>query len=294
MKGKKTVAILSAIIGSISIVGVAIALAILTCILMIFNFFGGKLYKEKIENNLEYASAYIKSSNKYLKNGYVPLQRILYFYDEDSNLTFDTIYQINQNKDGKIQRDIFDVCEDKRLKNLIACSIENIEENADYLTVPPQLFNFPIKEKKYKITSFYNEQREVFGEMDVHSGWDIDVKEKTPVYSVCDGTVYKVNYTQDENVTYDKSGNRVGNTITIKCDQDYFDTYYVTYMHLYPNSAKVKVDDSVNHWAEIASVGTTGWSTGNHLHYQVYDANWNLIDGMQLIDFNLEYVDEEK
>ena len=83
-----------------------------------------------------------------------------------------------------------------------------------------------------------------------------------------------------------KDENKTGNIIVLKCDQDYAETYYVTYAHLYPNSAKVKVGDSVSHWTEIASVGTTGHSTGNHLHYQVADANWNLIDGMQLIDFN--------
>ena len=50
---------------------------------------------------------------------------------------------------------------------------------------------------------------------------------------------------------------------------------------------KLKVGDKVNHWTEVASVGTTGHSTGNHLHYQVYNSKWELIDGMQLIDFNL-------
>lgn len=292
MKGKKALAIILGITSSISVVVVAIGLVILTGILMIFNFFGGKLYKEKIEDNSDYAEAYINSSNKYLRNGYVPLQRILYFYLEDDKLTFDTIYQINQNKDSKTEKDIISACEDERVKNLTVCSAEIIEENKDYLTVSSALFNFPLKNKKAKITSFYGEQRIVYDEQNVHSGWDFVASAKTPVYSVCDGIVEKVNYTQTENVTYDKSGNRVGNTITIKCDQDYFDTYYVTYMHLYPNSAKVKVGDIVNHFTEIASVGTTGWSTGNHLHYQVADSNWNLIDGMQLIDLTLEYSDD--
>ena len=59
------------------------------------------------------------------------------------------------------------------------------------------------------------------------------------------------------------------------------------YAHLYPDSAKVKVGDKVNHWTEIAEVGTTGYSTGNHLHYQVNDENKKAIDGMQFIDFSL-------
>lgn len=31
--------------------------------------------------------------------------------------------------------------------------------------------------------------------------------------------------------------------------------------------------DKVTHWTEVASVGTTGHSTGNHLHYQVENSN---------------------
>lgn len=292
MKGKKTVAIISAIVGSISIVGVAIALAILTCILMIFNFFSSKLYREKITSNIEYAEEYINVSNKYFKNGYVPLQRILYFHLEDPSLTFDTLYQLNQDEDNKFIENLLIVCGDERVANLSACSADSIDENIDYLVFPTPLFNFPLLEKEYTITSFYGEQRMIYDEPSTHGGWDFAVSEKTPVYSVCDGTVEKVEFTQDENITYDKSNNKVGNTITIKCNQDYFETYYVTFMHLYPNSSKVKVGDSVNHFTEIASVGTTGWSTGNHLHYQVADADWNLIDGMQLIDFNLEYSDD--
>lgn len=292
MKGKKTVAIISAIVGSVSIVGIAIALAILTCILMIFNFFSSNLYREKIISNVEYADEYINVSNKYFKNGYVPLQRILYFHLEDSSLTFDTLYQLNQNKDNKFIENLLIVCGDERVANLSACSADSIDENIDYLILPTPLFNFPLKEKKYTITSFYNEQRIIYDEPSTHGGWDFAISEKTPVYSVCDGTVYKVNYTQDENIPYEQSGNRIGNSITLECNQDYFDTFYVTYMHLYPNSSLVKEGDSVNHFTEIASVGTTGWSTGNHLHYQVADADWNLIDGMQLIDFNLAYSDD--
>lgn len=130
-------------------------------------------------------------------------------------------------------------------------------------------------------------EREVYGETNIHDGLDFAVPEKTPVYSVCSGKVYKINFTQDKNVPYDQSGNAVGNTMIIKCNEDYDETYYVMFAHLYPNSSKVKVGDKVNHWTELASVGTTGYSTGNHLHYQVQDKEWNLIDGMQLIDLTL-------
>ena len=287
-KGKKKNIILKIISGS-SILTIASIMVILICVLMIFDFFGANLTKEKISNNADYASAYKQASNKFLRNGYVPLQRILYFYLEDQSLTFDTLYQLNQNSIGKIGKEITSVCEDERVKNMGACTLSNIESNKEYLTVPTPRFNFPLNAINYTITSFYNEQRIIYGQPNVHSGWDLAISAQTPVFSVCDGKVHKVTFTQSENIPYDKSGNKTGNIITLKCDQDYAETYYVTYAHLYPNSAKVKVGDNVSHWTQIASVGTTGHSTGNHLHYQVSDSKGNLIDGMQLIDFNLRF-----
>ena len=230
--------------------------------------------------------SYTSAVNKYMKDGYVPLQRLLYFHLEDTTLTLDTLYTMNQNKESKVARDIKVVCEDERVKNMVACSETNIKENEEYLIVSTGHFNFPL-DSDYTITSFFNEQRIIYGESNVHSGWDFATSPQTPIYSVCSGTVEKVNYTQNENIPYDQSGNKVGNTITIKCDEDYDETFYVLFAHLYPNSSKVKVGDKVNHWTEIASVGTTGHSTGNHLHYQVYNQNWELIDGMQLIDLTL-------
>lgn len=286
MKKKKKNLLLK-IIGSSSILTIAFVMVILICVLMIFDFFGAKLTKEKVQDNAEYADAYITTLNKNLTNGYVPLQRLLYFHLEDTSLTLDTLYKLNQDEENKTSREINDVCSDERVKNMTACTESNIKDNEDYLIVSTGRFNLPL-DTNFTITSFFNEQRIIYGESNVHSGWDLAVPEKTKVYSVCDGIVDKVTFTQNENIPYDQSGNNVGNLITIKCDSDYDEIYYVVFAHLYPNSAKVSVGDRVSHWTEIAGVGTTGHSTGNHLHYQVENANREKIDGMQLIDFNLE------
>lgn len=58
----------------------------------------------------------------------------------------------------------------------------------------------------------------------------------------------------------------------------------VFYMHLYPNSYLVKKGQNVSKGDLIAGVGTTGMSTGNHLHFQV-NLNGKEIDGMKLINF---------
>ena len=62
--------------------------------------------------------------------------------------------------------------------------------------------------------------------------------------------------------------------------------YYVTYGHLFPNSSQVKVGDTVNQNQLIAKVGTTGYSTGNHLHFQVQKEDNTYIDGMSFINFS--------
>lgn len=285
MKKKKKIII--ALIGGSSIVMIAVAMAILIAVLMIFDFFGTKLSKEKIEDNLEYGDAYLGAVNENIKYGYVPLQRILYFRLADETLNINTLYDMNLNKQDKKTDEIESVCTDERVKDLTVCTADSIEQNKEYLEVTTAHFNFPLATSSYTVTSFFNQQREVYGEIDTHQGWDFATSAKTPVYSVCDGTVSRVTFTQKDNVPYSESKNKTGNIITITCDEDYENTYYVMYAHLYPDSAKVKVGDKVNHWTEIAAVGTTGYSTGNHLHYQVNDENKKAIDGMQFIDFGL-------
>ena len=84
--------------------------------------------------------------------------------------------------------------------------------------------------------------------------------------SVCDGTITKVSFTQKENVTNKNASG--GNMIYLECEVDDI-IYEVSYAHLYPNSANVKSGDKVTAGQHIAGIGTTGYSTGPHLHFQV-------------------------
>lgn len=257
-------------------------------VLMILNFFGIKITVSTVENNYLYADSYLNSLNLYIKDGYVPLSRIIYFYLADESKTIEDLYLLNQDSKNKSLKNIALVCNDEELKNSVVCSQTNINENINMLELPEQYFNFPLKDKNYMVTSFFNEKRFVYEKSNVHNGWDFATNEKTPIYSVCNGIVTNINFTQNENIPYDESNNNVGNNITIACD-DYGDIYYVIFRHLYPSSNKVRVGDRVKHWTEIASVGTTGYSTGNHLHYEVLDKDNNLIDGMSLVDLTLTY-----
>lgn len=265
---------------------IIIAIIILVPILMIMDFFGANITDGYVEDNMEYADQYKSVVNKNFKknNGYVSLERILYFYLEDESLTFDEIYTDNLDKESKKMLPISGVCELAKYKNFDVCKEENISESGQIDEDQAKPFSPPIDFTSSTITSFFMEQRVVFGKDDVHEAWDIANSAQTPVYSTCDGKVESVSFTQSQNVTDTSNGG--GNQIKIGCEVNDL-TYQVWYAHLFPNSAKVSKGQPVTKGQQIASVGTTGYSTGNHLHYQV-SLDGKTIDGMSLIDFTYE------
>lgn len=266
---------------------VVMFIILLVPILMIYNFFGGEISNSGyIEGNIEYADMYSKVLNKYItqKNiGYIPLSRILYFYQEDDSLSFDEIYDKNLDKDLMTLKPISDVCLEN-FKNMSICSEEEISNSTqidDYTYKP---FSEPIDFLDSTITSYFAQERIVYDEFEIHYAWDFGSKEKSPVYSVYDGEVIEVRFNQTTNEINKSNG--AGNYITIRYEIE-DDIYDVLYGHLYPFSNRVNIGDKVNQGDVIALVGTTGYSTGNHLHWQVLK-NGNKIDGMNLVDFTLK------
>lgn len=85
-----------------------------------------------------------------------------------------------------------------------------------------------------------------------HSGIDIAVPDGTPVVAPTDGIVLKAEERTDW-----------GNLILIKHD-DKYETYFAHMKDL-----SVKEGDHVTEGQVIGHAGSTGWSTGPHLHYEV-------------------------
>lgn len=266
---------------------VIMGLIVLVPILMLYNFFGGEISDSGyIEGNMEYADEYGDVLNKYITKsfiGYIPLSRILYFYLEDDSLSFDDIYNKNLDKDLMTIKPISDVCLES-YNNMNICSEEEISNSNqidDYVYKP---FSLPLDFSQATITSFFAQERIVYDEYDIHYAWDFASAAQSPVYSVYDGKVVEVRFNQTENEI--NTSNGAGNYITIEYEID-GDIYQVLYGHLYPRSNKVNVGDLVKQGDVIATVGTTGYSTGNHLHWQV-SKNGKKIDGMNLVDFTLK------
>lgn len=267
---------------------VIMALIILIPILMILDFFGANITDGYVANNSQYASEYKSTLNKYVKQnkGYVSLERILYFALADESLTYDEIYNDNLDPETKKMLPISEVCLIKKYKVLDVCKSDYLSTSGQIDETQNKPFVPPLNFSNATVTSFFMEERVIYGEADIHYAWDFGASAQTPIYSVCDGTVKVVNFPYSTNSinTNDTQG---GNIIKISCEVNDEITYDVLYAHLYPNSSKVQVGNKVSKGQQLASVGTTGYSTGNHLHFQV-SLNGNRIDGMSLIDFTYE------
>ena len=100
----------------------------------------------------------------------------------------------------------------------------------------------------------------VYSNGSYHGGTDFGVALNSPVYSTCDGEVVAVT-----SLTYS-----YGKHIKIKAIVN-GGTVYIRYCHL--NSFAVSVGDKVRAGQLIARSGSTGKSTGPHLHYEVRNAN---------------------
>jgi len=103
------------------------------------------------------------------------------------------------------------------------------------------------------------------GEADFHQGLDISTEKGQPVYATADGLVESASYTGD-----------YGNFIVLKHDFGLATRYgHLSAFNVSPG-AKVKRGDV------IGFVGSTGRSTGAHVHYEVL-ANGKLINPLSLL-----------
>ena len=121
------------------------------------------------------------------------------------------------------------------------------------LTCRPTIM--PVKDDDIWITSGFGWRKSPFtGLREFHKGLDISGKKGVPVIATADGVV--------EGVGYDRF---LGNYVDLSHDAR-FSTYFG---HL--NNSVVKEGQKVVRGQVVGYMGTTGVSTGNHLHYEISD-----------------------
>lgn len=127
--------------------------------------------------------------------------------------------------------------------------ISNVEQTLDFLDCKPDLYP---AEGTY--TSGFGSRRDpVTGKLSYHKGIDLANKKNTPVHAAGTGVVTFVGW----NDSY-------GNIVVISHGYG----YKTVYAHL--TSSSVEVGQQVKKGDLIAAMGSTGKSTGTHLHFEVH------------------------
>lgn len=114
-------------------------------------------------------------------------------------------------------------------------------------------FTWPLPET-FTITSYFGTRVDpISGVVKTHGGTDIAAPGGTPILAAADGTVVVASYDVD------------GYGFYVKLKHD--DTYSTIYGHC--SALLVSAGQTVKQGQVIAKVGSTGYSTGNHLHFEV-------------------------
>ncbi len=222
------------------------------------------IFKEgKISQSL-YRSA-IKSN--ILPNIIVEFARIYGFQvdfqrDIRKNDSYQIVYEIFQDEDGKI----FETG-----KIIFANLILGGQENSLYLfidkkkngehydlngkSVRKALMKTPINGARLS-SSFGMRKHPILGFNKMHKGTDFAAKEGTPIMASGDGKIIRARWCGGG-----------GNCVKIKHNS----TYSTVYAHLSKFASGIKEGVRVKQGRIIGYVGSTGMSTGSHLHYEVIE-----------------------
>jgi murein DD-endopeptidase MepM/ murein hydrolase activator NlpD len=129
-----------------------------------------------------------------------------------------------------------------------------------------ETFMYPLHQKF--ITSSYGMRKDpINGALSFHTGLDLRANTGTAVLASLEGVVSFVG----ENWLY-------GKHIIIS----HSNGYKTMYGHL--NAFSVKQGDRVTRGRKIAESGNTGYSTGPHLHFGIYDKNNKLVNPLELLN----------
>lgn len=149
---------------------------------------------------------------------------------------------------NKLEKEIdAQIAESKRLQGVI----KNLSSKKKYVGGTMQ---WPCP-SSYNVKSYYGMRKHpILRKYKMHTGIDIGASKGSSIVAANKGTVIMA--------TYDKSGG-YGNMVVLDHGAG------ITTLYAHASKLCVKVGDEVKAGAVIAKVGSTGLSTGNHLHFEV-------------------------
>ena len=138
-----------------------------------------------------------------------------------------------------------------------------VKQSAISFTKPPKRFQYanPIKTHNSAslITSLPGYRIDpVYGGHDYHGGVDVAIPANTPIYATADGVVIKTHTGESYN-----NGAGYGNFVKLSHKEN------TTSVYAHLNSLAVKNGERVKQGQLVGYSGSTGKSTGNHLHFEI-------------------------
>lgn len=127
------------------------------------------------------------------------------------------------------------------------------------------LFYVPFNDNiNYYISSEFGYRNDPvnIGSSNYHTGMDFVAPEGTDILSSCSGEVIRVGHNEGS----------LGNFVILKHNID-GKTIYTAYGHMFNDSIIVEVGQHVDAKQKIGVIGSTGKSTGTHLHFTVMTPN---------------------
>ncbi|MBR3768686.1 MAG: peptidoglycan DD-metalloendopeptidase family protein [Clostridia bacterium] len=141
--------------------------------------------------------------------------------------------------------------------DLLGASEQIIQGNSSF--VGTGMFTWPFENDQYISSRFGTRVDPISGEIKTHGGTDIAAPLGTPILATADGVVVTATW-----------HNSYGYYVKIKHN----DTYSTLYAHC--SALHVSVGQTVKQGQVIADCGSTGYSTGPHLHYEVIQSGVRL------------------
>lgn len=152
------------------------------------------------------------------------------------------------------------------LKNAMQRLQQQLDLLADYEAANAEIVRhtpsiLPVPSDQFVLTSPFGNRISPFTRAsDFHKGLDLSAPRGTPIFAAADGVVtFAGRYPLKQSVNWW----RFGNVVVV----NHADRFITIYAHC--DTTTVRRGDRVRQGQTIATVGSTGWSTNAHLHYEV-------------------------
>ncbi len=225
--------------------------------------------KEQIaeaKNTLEQEHQELEEANAALATEQSAVETLISSKEEEI-----TVYESDiQNKEAAIAQYKAEIAaQDQLIKDLEAAILAEkkrlLEQNKAAITYDGGQFAWPAPKYTRISDDYGNRIHPILGVQQFHNGVDMAAAGGSPILAAYDGEVVAASYSST-----------MGNYIMV----DHGDGLYTIYMHA--SSLGVSQGQMVARGEQIATVGSTGRSTGNHLHFSVrlngsYVSPWNYL-----------------